>query len=59
MPTLTTSYQYLGTAPESGPVIKQSGNYYSRLYIQAKVASYNTSNATLTVRVSIRNNWMS
>ena len=61
MPTLTTSYQYLGSSPENGPVIASasgSTTYYSRFYLQAKVQSYNASNATIRARVSIRNTWM-
>ena len=30
MPTLTTSYQYLGYSPESGPTIASSGSYNSK-----------------------------
>lgn len=55
---LTTSYQYIGSSPENGPIISSNSGYYSRFYVRAKVKSYNTSNATLTAEVLIRNNWM-
>ena len=61
---LTTSYQYLGSSPEDGPTIKSVVNssgtrtYYSKFYVQAKIKSYNASDATLTARVLIRNTWM-
>lgn len=59
MPTLTTSYQYIGASPDSGPNIMTSGSYASKLYLQAKIKSYNANNVTITARASIRNSWVS
>lgn len=58
MPTLTTSYQYLGYSPENGPNIMSNGSYHSKLYLQVKVKSYNSTTATITARASIRNSWV-
>ena len=55
MPTLTTSYQYLGYSPENGPVIATAGNYNSKLYLRAKVESYNDNDATIRAEMLIRN----
>lgn len=58
MPTLTTSYQYLGYSPENGPVIATAGKYNSKLYLRAKVESYNDNDATIRAEMLIRNTWM-
>ena len=54
---LTTSYQYIGNSPDNGVVIATSKGYYSKLYLQVKVKSYNATTATIMARASIRNNW--
>lgn len=58
MPTLTTSYQYLGYSPENGPIIASGGSYNSKLYLRAKVESYNDNTATIRAEMLIRNTWM-